>query len=159
MSLVGLDRLALSNIDFSQGDGGGGRLTVPGAPLARALICYEAIFPAEVRAGAEDAGWLINVTNDAWFGVSAGPYQHLAAARARAVELGLPLARVASTGVSAVIDPLGRFVARLELDTAGSTDSPLPAALPGETVYHRFGDAVFLGVWLLCAAATFVTRR
>ena len=159
VSLVGLDRLALSNIDFSEGDGSGGRLTVPGAPLARALICYEAIFPAEVRAGAEDAGWLINVTNDAWFGVSAGPYQHLAAARARAVELGLPLARVASTGVSAVIDPLGRFVARLELDTAGSTDSPLPAALPGETVYHRFGDAVFLGVWLLCAAATFVTRR
>lgn len=158
-SLVGLDRLALSNIDFSVGSGGDGRVAVPGAPAARALICYEAIFPAEVRAGSDEAGWLINVTNDAWFGVSAGPYQHLAAARARAVELGLPLVRVAGTGVSAVVDPLGRFAARLELDTAGAADSPLPAALQGRTLYQRFGDAIFLGLWLFFVLATFVTRR
>ncbi|WP_119419373.1 apolipoprotein N-acyltransferase [Desertibaculum subflavum] len=159
MSLVGLDRVALSAVDFSAGESGDGRLPVPGAPLARTLICYEAIFPAEVRDGAEGAGWLVNVTNDAWFGVSAGPYQHLAAARARAVELGLPLVRVAGTGVSAVIDPLGRFAARLELGTAGTADSPLPAAINGRTVYHRFGDSVFGALWLLCAIAAFVTRR
>lgn len=159
MSLVGLDRVALSSMDFSEGNGAGGRLAVPGAPLARALICYEAIFPAEVRDGAEATGWLVNVTNDAWFGVSAGPYQHLAAARARAVELGLPLVRVAGTGVSAVIDPLGRFAARLELGTAGAVDSVLPAAINGRTMYHRFGDSVFLALWLLCSLAAFVTRR
>lgn len=159
LSLVGLDRVALSAIDFSEGDGGGGRLPVPGAPLARALICYEAIFPAEVRQGADQAGWLINVTNDAWFGVSAGPYQHLAAARARAVELGLPLVRVAGTGVSAVIDPLGRFQAHIGLGTAGTADSALPAALQAATLYHRFGDSLFLGLWTLCAVAIFVTRR
>ena len=75
------------------------------------LICYEAIFPGALRAPEGRAEWLVQVTNDAWFGTASGPYQHFAQARVRAIEQGLPLARAANTGISAMIDPLGRVVA------------------------------------------------
>lgn len=145
LSLIGLDRVALSDLDFSVGDGPG-TIAIPAAPPARALICYEAIFPAETRASSEGAGWLLNVTNDAWFGTSAGPYQHFALARARAVELGLPLVRVAGTGISAVVDAHGRVLGRIPLHHKGFLDAALPRALARPTIYARFGDAVFLGL-------------
>jgi len=159
LSLIGLDRVALSDIDFSTGSGPG-LLAVPGAPVARALICYEAIFPAETRTSSEAAGWLLNVTNDAWFGASAGPHQHFALARARAVELGLPLIRVAGTGISAVIDPHGRVGGRIPLHQQGFLDAGLPSGLASPPPYARFGDGLFIGLLMLSGAAlTYIQKR
>jgi apolipoprotein N-acyltransferase len=102
-------RLTHSAMDFSAGPTLRA-VALPGLPSFTGLICYEVIFPSGVTAGTRP-GFLVNITNDAWFGVSAGPWQHLAAARLRAVEEGLPLARAAQTGISAVFDARGRRVA------------------------------------------------
>src|SRR3954465_13398121 len=115
-------------------------MEVPGAPRMLPLICYEAIFPGNVAARDDRPGWMINLTNDGWFGISTGPYQHLQEARLRAIEQGLPVVRAANTGISAVIDPLGRDVARLGLGIEGVLDSALPTAIP-PTVYARTGDS------------------
>jgi apolipoprotein N-acyltransferase len=115
-------------------------ITVPGAPGAVPLICYEIIFPGELTSSGQRPGWIINVTNDGWFGNSSGPYQHLQQARVTAIEQGLPVARAANTGVSAVIDPLGRMIASLPLASEGVLDAPLPRSI-GAPVYVRFGDA------------------
>ncbi|MEA2947951.1 MAG: apolipoprotein N-acyltransferase [Alphaproteobacteria bacterium] len=135
---------------------------VPGAPDFLPLVCYEIIFPGDAvprsdRAGwlydhvgryvdwpfvagsGERPGWLLNLTNDGWFGVSAGPYQHFQQARVRAIEEGLPLVRAANTGISAVVDPLGRVIKSLPLATEGVLDSALPQAL-APTLYARAGD-------------------
>ena len=123
------------------------------------LICYEAVFPQDLR-GTARPDWLAQVTNDAWFGVVSGPYQHLAQARLRAVEQGLPLVRVANTGVSAMIDAKGRVTRSIALDTAGFADAPLPAALPA-TVYARTGDlpvAVLLAI-LVAGLVLFRLRK
>jgi apolipoprotein N-acyltransferase len=120
------------------------------------LICYEAIFPADVAARDDRPGWIVNLTNDGWFGISTGPYQHLAQARLRAVEQGLPVVRAANTGISAVIDPLGRIVARLGLGVEGVLDSTLPAAI-APTVYARFGDVPV--AIIVAIALIFVVRR
>jgi len=114
-------------------------MEIPNAPRVLPLICYEAIFPDTVAGQGDRPGWIVNVTNDGWFGISTGPYQHLQQARVRAIEQGLPLVRAANTGISAVIDPLGRIVARLGLGIEGVLDSTLPAANP-PTVYARVGD-------------------
>lgn len=106
-------------------------LDVPGLPKAFPLICYEAIFPGFVDAALRpQAGLIVNVSNDGWFGRTAGPYQHLAQARLRSIEEGLPLLRSANTGMSAVIDPYGRFIGRLALDSEGVLDTKLPLASP-----------------------------
>ncbi len=123
---------------FSSGDGPH-LVQAPGVPPFLPLICYEAIFPGGLRAPEGRAEWLVQVTNDAWFGEASGPYQHFAQARVRAIEQGLPLARVANTGISAMVDPFGRVVAILGLDEAGYLDAVLPGALP-PTPYVRFGD-------------------
>ncbi len=117
-------------------------LPVPGAGLAGFSICYEAIFPDAVAAPTPRPNWLVNVTNDGWFGSSTGPYQHLAMLRLRTIERGLPAARAANTGVSAVIDPLGRHTFNSQLNTIGSFDLLLPMEL-GETVYGKFGSILF----------------
>ena len=131
---------------FSPG-GGLRTLTFPGMPPVGPLICYEAIFPARVVRPDARPGLLVNITNDAWFGDSAGPRQHLASARMRSVEEGLPMLRAANTGVSAVIDAHGRILASLGLDTAGVVVAGVPGALP-PTVAGRFG----LTIPLLLAA-------
>jgi apolipoprotein N-acyltransferase len=93
------------------------------------LICYEIAFPGAV-VGSVRPGWFVNVTDDSWFGPSSGPFQHLLIARMRAIEEGIPVARAANTGISAVIDPMGRVVASLGLGKSGIVDAPLPRALP-----------------------------
>ncbi len=114
------------------------------APPVTPLICYEVIFPHAVIDPAEPRpGWLVNVTDDSWFGPWAGPQQHLLIARFRAIEEGLPIARAANTGISAMIDPLGRVRARLDLNRMGEVDAGLPVALP-PPLYARFGDLIFL---------------
>lgn len=120
-------------------------------PPFGALICYEVIFPAMV-VPADRPDWIVNVTNDAWFGISAGPWQHLAAARLRAVEEGLPLARAAQTGVSAVFDGRGRDVASLGLGETGVLRAPLPAPRD-PTPFARFG----LWIAAILAAGTFAS--
>ncbi len=84
-------------------------------------------------------GWIVNVTNDGWFGISSGPYQHFQQARVRAIEEGLPLVRAANTGISAVVDPLGRIVNSLPLGTEGVIDSPLPRSIAAP-IYASVGD-------------------
>ena len=129
-------------------------LSIPGAPDAAMLVCYEVIFPHGLVDTAKRPGFIINVTNDGWFGRSTGPYQHLAQARLRAIEQGLPVARAANTGISAVIDPYGRILQRLALFEPGVIDSPLPAALP-PTLYARWGDWI-LALLLALVAGTAV---
>ncbi|EGP08978.1 copper homeostasis protein CutE [Bradyrhizobiaceae bacterium SG-6C] len=114
-------------------------MNIPNAPRMLPLICYEAIFPGAIVPGTDRPGWIVNLTNDGWFGISTGPYQHLQQARLRAVEEGLPLVRSANTGISAVIDPVGRIIAHLELGREGVLDSPLPRAT-GPTIFSRVRD-------------------
>lgn len=131
-------------------------LEIPNAPRALPLICYETIFPGDVVAHDDRPGWIVNLTNDGWFGISTGPYQHLQQARLRAIEEGLPVVRAANTGISAVIDPVGRVTARLGLGIEGVLDASLPSAI-APTVYARVGDipaAIVTAVALL-----FVIRR
>ena len=149
-------------IAFVSGDGfgrGTGPQTwrLPGIPAVGPLICYEAIFPAEGVA-ADRPEWLVNVTNDAWFGNSTGPRQHLAAARLRAVEEGLPLMRVANTGISAGFDGYGRELGRIGMNQAGSIALPLPGAL-APTVASRFGLWLPGALALLCIAGGLIIGR
>lgn len=115
--------------------------SIPRAPRVLPLICYEIIFPGDVVPAGERPGWLLNVTNDGWFGISTGPYQHLQQARVRAIEEGLPLVRAANTGISAVVDPLGRIVKSLPLGTDGLIDSALPRPI-GASFYAKTGDGL-----------------
>jgi apolipoprotein N-acyltransferase len=142
---LGLEKLTQGSIDFQPGPGRV-TLTLPGLPPFSPLICYEAIFPGRVVDPHARPDWLLNVTNDAWFGRSSGPYQHLAMARFRAIEEGLPLVRAANTGISVVVDPYGRVQARLDLDVTGVLDAALPAPLP-EPPFAR------LGLWPVAVAA------
>jgi apolipoprotein N-acyltransferase len=139
-----LERLGLMQLTKVQGGfiaGDRHRATdIPHAPRFLPLICYEIIFPGEgVPRGADRPDWLVNVTNDAWFGVSTGPYQHLQQARIRAIEEGLPLVRAANSGISAVADPLGRIIGSLPLGTEGVLDAGLPVKVE-PTLYSSVGD-------------------
>jgi apolipoprotein N-acyltransferase len=142
-----IERITQIPLDFSNGSGPI-TLVLPGLPPVSPLICYEAIFPGKVVDDAPWAlrpAWLLNITNDGWYGYTAGPYQHFAIVQTRAVEEGLPLARVAYTGISGVVDPYGRIVASLELGKQGIIDVPLPQALL-PTVYSQLRDRPF---WFL----------
>jgi len=116
-------------------------LALKDAPPFLPLICYEIIFPDEAVPKAERPDWLLNVTNDGWFGNSSGPYQHFQQARVRAIEQGLPLVRAANTGISAVVDPFGRILKELPLGAEGVIDSGLPQRLE-PTLYLRGGDVL-----------------
>jgi apolipoprotein N-acyltransferase len=155
-----LERLGLQQITKVQGGfipGARRRaLDVPRAPRFMPLICYEIVFPGEAVPRGERPGWLVNVTNDGWFGRSSGPYQHLQQARVRAIEEGLPVVRAANTGISAVIDPMGRIVTSLPLGTEGVLDSALPRPVD-RTLYVRAGDGA-AGL-LIGAAFVIVIRR
>ena len=135
------------------------RLSIDGIPPFQPLICYEAIFPDEILRGAQRPGWLLQITNDAWFGDFAGPEQHLSQARARSIEQGLPMVRVANTGISAVIDSFGSPVANLSLGETGALDSLLPDAIE-PTLYAETGSAPWYVVpALLWLGAALFGRR
>ncbi len=158
-SLLPFEKLTAGRGDFLPGSGPK-TVEVGGLPPFQPLICYEAIFPGWAEKNdAVRPQWLLNVTNDAWFGESTGPYQHLQMARTRAVERGLPLVRAANTGISAVVDPLGRVTARLELNETGFLDTALPRALPSGTPYSRFGEAILLAIAALVMTVSFIWRR
>lgn len=127
-------------ISFAPGPGPES-FSVPGLPAYGALICYEAIFPGQVVDEAKRPAWLVNITNDAWFGNSSGPRQHLAAVRMRAVEEGLPLVRAANTGISAAFDARGHELARLDIGRMGVLTVAIPGADP-MTFFARAGLAV-----------------
>jgi apolipoprotein N-acyltransferase len=141
---------------FSAGDSRRA-VSIHGAPPARALICFEIIFPDEIAAEGERPGWLINLTNDAWFGSSAGPYQHFHQAQVRAIEQGLPVARAANTGISAVIDPYGRILAEIGLGEKGAIDAELPKVGP-KTLFAQFGTLAEVFVFLLALVGWFACR-
>ena len=132
-------------------------VAVRGAPAFLPLVCYEIVFPGEVVLPGERPGWLVNLTNDGWFGRSSGPYQHLQQARVRAIEEGLPLVRAANTGVSVVIDPVGRIIRSLPLGAEGVLDSPLPRSIE-PTAYVRLRDSPVGLVWVAGLALVFWRR-
>jgi apolipoprotein N-acyltransferase len=124
-------------------------MTIPGMPPAVPLICYEIIFPGAIMPVDEPRpGWMLNVTNDGWFGNSSGPYQHFHQSRVRAIEEGLPLVRVANTGISAIVDPLGRITAQLPLGSSGNLDGMLPKPVT-TPIFARTGNAPSLVFLLL----------
>jgi apolipoprotein N-acyltransferase len=135
---LGLQQLTKMTGGFLAGDRRRA-MDVPGAPKMLPLICYEAIFPGTAVPRDQRPGWLVNVTNDGWFGISTGPYQHFEQARMLAIAEGLPLVRAANTGISAVIDPLGRIVRSLPLGAEGVLDANLPRAV-APPPYVRIGD-------------------
>lgn len=128
------------------------------APPFSPLICYEIIFAGEVTEDGVRPGWLLNVTNDAWFGATPGPRQHFQQAILRAVEEGLPLIRAANTGISAMVDPYGRVTARLDLNQVGVIDGNLSQALP-MTLYARYGDRIPGILLLLVGGIALAGRR
>jgi apolipoprotein N-acyltransferase len=148
---LGVQHLVPGTWDVGEGPR---RLIAPGLPPAAPLICYEVIFPgAAVEEGGARPQWLLNVTNDGWFGATSGPYQHFAQARQRAVEEGLPLVRVANTGISAIVDPYGRVLRELPLGVEGVIDGALPKPAP-ITFFAKHHAVLFPALWasLLLAA-------
>lgn len=138
-------------VDFSPGKNNS-LITVPGYGNLQLLICYETLFPGVGRGMGDDGSLrpdiLVNLTNDAWFGHTPGPWQHLAQAQMRAVEEGLAMVRVANTGISAGFDPLGREIARIGLGERGFADLAVPPPLPA-TLYARWRDIPFAGLMLV----------
>ncbi|MES2814738.1 MAG: apolipoprotein N-acyltransferase [Pseudomonadota bacterium] len=122
------------------------------------LICYEAIFPRDVNAMPDRADWILQITNDAWFGIWTGPFQHFDQARLRAIEQGLPLIRVANTGVTAVVDARGRVVDQLPFGVMDALDTRIPGALP-PTPYARWGDGPLALLLAGLAGLAMIGRR
>ncbi len=157
-----LSRFGISGMASRDGGGfskgpGPKLIDLPGIGPALPLICYELIFPRSLR-GLPRPNVILQITNDAWFGNISGPYQHLAQARVRAVEQGLPLIRAANTGISAVIDPWGRITAQTKLNVAAFLDADLPGpAAP--TVYSRLHDWPMKGALALLLFWRIAARR
>jgi apolipoprotein N-acyltransferase len=153
---LGITKLVDFPGSFAAGDGPH-TYQLPGAPDVGPLICYEILFPGAVTAERRPQ-WLVNVTDDSWFGPWAGPRQHLLAARVRAIEEGLPVIRSANTGISAVIDPLGRVLSALDLDQMGAIDSGLPRSL-AMPLSARYGDTGFALLLLMGAGLSWWLAR
>jgi apolipoprotein N-acyltransferase len=150
LGALGIRSLTHMPVDFSAGPRPA-PIDIPGAPRAQPLICYESLYPGFTPGSGGRPGWIVNISNDAWFGRTSGPIQHLNLASYRAIETGLPIVRSTPTGVSAMIDPWGRIVGdqRLEPGESGVIDASLPRPT-GITLYGRIGDLLF---WLALVAS------
>ncbi|HEY1723760.1 MAG TPA: apolipoprotein N-acyltransferase [Magnetospirillaceae bacterium] len=140
--ILPLDSIAAGSVDISAGPGLR-TLHLPGLPPVSPLICYEDIFPGAALDRSDRPQWLLTITNDGWFGMSAGPYQHFAAGRLRAIEEGLPMVHNGNTGITAFVDPYGRVLSRLPLGAVGVLDGDLPQALP-PTFFAAHGNIIAL---------------
>lgn len=164
--LIPYDKITGGVGDFTAGTGLT-TLQVAGLPPFTPLICYEAIFSGNVtpsrwaleKSDLPRPQWLLNLTNDAWFGISTGPYQHFATARLRAVEEGLPLVRAANTGISAVVDGFGRTIAQLDLGRRGVVDAPLPTMAAAFTPFGLLGNLIPLMLATFAGAAALYRAR
>jgi len=157
LSAIGLSRLAPGDLDFDPGPGPR-TIALPGAGRVGFQLCYEIIFSGAVADRADRPDWIFNPSNDAWFGAW-GPPQHLAQARLRALEEGLPIVRATPTGISALIAPDGRLLASLPSGSAGAIETRLPPPLP-PTLFARFGNPLaFAFALLLLVAAAIAVRR
>ena len=157
LTRMGLRALVTLPGGMSSGHETGRRMEVAGLPPFVPMICYEAIFPAEIMARNAGVDWLVQVTNDAWFGRHVGPYQHLVQARVRAIERGLPMVRAANTGISAIVDAQGRIRVHLPLNEAGVLIGRLPEP-GGKTLYAGFEDIPF-GLLVVILGALGCLRR
>jgi apolipoprotein N-acyltransferase len=151
-----LEKITPGAVDFSR-EQGVRTITLDGAPPFSPLVCYEVVFPWLAARKDQRPAWLLNVTNDAWYGDSPGPYQHFDMTRMRAIEQGLPLVRAANTGISALIDPYGRILGRLPLNERGVIDRALPKPLP-PTLYARYGEWIVV-TWLMLATVAYLRYR
>jgi apolipoprotein N-acyltransferase len=122
------------------------------------LICYEAIFPSILRATSSRPDLVLQITNDAWFGRFSGPYQHLQILRMRAIETGLPVARSANTGISAVISANGKIIESIPLGAQGSLELNIPEAL-NATVYYNWGENIFFIMFLFLSLLRIIVKR
>ncbi len=151
LNRIGLAQLTpYGDAGFTAGEGP--KILNAGGPSFAPLICYEVIFPGALYPRGERPGWLLTVTNDAWFGDTSGPRQHFDQARLRTIETGLPMARSANTGISAVIDAKGRILARVKLYERGRIEAPLPPAL-ARPLYDRIGDWLYALMTIACLFA------
>ena len=154
-----LDQLTAESGRFTHGDSHRALALPEGELLLGIFICYESIFPGITRTLALDgANLLINTTNDAWFGYTSAPYQHMAMAAVRAVECGLPLVRAANTGISGAVAPSGKVLAATELFETTTIDVLLPPPVPA-TFYVRHGNVLLLLCALGLAVAAAIARR
>lgn len=142
-----IKKITIGALDFIAGPGPE-LVTLPNDfPSFSGLVCYEVIFPcAVVNSAQERPKWMLNVTNDAWYGNTSGPYQHLEMARMRAIEEGVPLVRAANSGISAVFDAYGRMKGSIKLSTTGVLDVFLPTPTQTKPLYARWGDWITLGL-------------
>ena len=152
---LGIRQLARLPQGFSEG-AADRVVAVPGLPPFAGFICYEAVFPRSFPRE-QLPKLLVNVTNDAWFGTSGGPHQHLVQARFRSIEQGVPMIRAANTGISAMIDSVGRIRASLPLFETGVLETALPAAIAA-TPYAAWGDALFAALILAFLAVVLICR-
>ncbi len=144
--ILPMEKIVPISSDFLAGSGPQ-TIRIPGAPPAGLLVCYEIIFPGKVVHSKYRPDWLINVTNDGWYGLSAGPYQHLATAQLRAVEEGLPVVRAAGSGISAIISPYGEIIKSLPLGYKGVLDSSVPQKIaPPFYTFYRNRLVILLSV-------------
>jgi len=152
-----ISKVTPGGMDFTAGPGPT-TIRLPGLPAVGPVICYEVIFPHSVVNEADRPSWIVNLTNDGWFGITSGPYQHFASARLRAVEEGLPLVRAANTGISGIVDSYGRVIKRLGLGEIGVIDGILPQPLT-PTAYARGGDWNALALGLIAALFALVCHK
>lgn len=148
-SILPLKKLTHGILDYTQGNSALVSIDKFGITV-KPLICYESIFPNFVRTSNRFIDLIINVTNDSWYGNSSGPYQHLQISRMRSIENGVAMLRVANNGISAIIDPVGRVIQNLPLNTIGYIDGLIPSKLDAQTIYSQYGDiCIFIIILLL----------